>query len=413
MIGDWDQNPATQETTEPRRLSRREAVARLTGLGLTVPTAATLAAQSALAGSPIATPAATPTGLVHKGINYDTGTSWAPDSGYLSREAWTDEVIARTSMRREIGIIRDELHCTSIAINGSVVERLVDGAAMALERELHVWLQPRVMGATTDETLDVLSEVARSAERLRKDSPHVGLNVGVEASLFTAGIIPGNSFEERVASLVSAGTQIRAFNRNLSAYLERATAAARASFGGDVTYSAGPWEWGGVDWGRFDVVGLDYYMDASNEATYVDDLRAFRRHGKPIVVTEFGCCCYEGAERAGGNGYDIVDWDKPVPELKGEYVRSERVQADYIAKLLGIFEAEAIHGAFVWTFIEDSPYSPDPRYDLDMASFGIVKVLPAGGYPPPPDGDYTYTVGPDDWEPKLAFGELARLYGST
>lgn len=402
MVDREPQRLDDRTTPGASRLSRRGVVGRLAALGLAAPTAATLAARTALAGPPIATPTA-PTGLVEKGISYDTGTSWDGmiwASGSLSRETWTDEAIARTAMRREIGVIRDELNCTAISLLGSDVGRLADGAAMALERGLSVWLQPRLMGRTQEETLDLLSEVARAAERLRKESPDVGLNVGVEASLFTAGIIPGDSFEERVASLSAPGAPYGAFNRNLNAYLGRATGVARASFGGDLIYSAGPWEWGSVDWSRFDLVGLDHYLDASNEATYVAELRALRRHGKPIVVTEFGCCCYEGAELAGGDGYDIIDWEKPVPELKGAYVRSERVQADYIGKLLGIFEAEAIHGAFVWTFIEESPYSADPRFDYDMACYGIVKFVPT-------------EADPGRWEPKLAFAELGRLYGSS
>jgi len=41
------------------------------------------------------------------------------------------------------------------------------------------------------------------------------------------------------------------------------------------------------------------------------DLRALRRFDKPIVVTEFGCCAYEGAEDTGGSAYGIVDSGPP------------------------------------------------------------------------------------------------------
>ncbi len=339
-----------------------------------------------LAGPATSTPAVAPKGLVQKGITYDSGTISIGAGGVPeapSREGWSDEVTARTAMRREIDVIRDELKCAAISILGSDVARLTDGAAMALERGFHVWLQPRLMGAASDDTLNLLSEVARSAEQLRMDSPNIGVNVGVEATLFTGGIIPGDSFEERVASLIAAGNQLPAFNRNLNVYLERAVAATRASFGGEVTYSAGPWEWGEIEWSRFDVVGLDSSMDASNEATYVSAPRALRRHGKPFVVTEFVCCCYEGAENRGGDGYDIVDWAKPLPELNGAYVRSEQTQAGYLAKLLAIYEAEGVHGAFVWTFIEDSPYSPDPASTWTWPVSGSSRPCPTAGTPLP------------------------------
>ena len=122
------------------------------------------------------------------------------------------------------------------------------------------------------------------------------------------------------------------------------------------------------------MVGVDLYRDASNEATYRQDVRALHRHGKPVVITEFGCCSYVGADDRGGEGFMIIDWSGPEPVLTGNPVRDEQVQADYLAELLDVFEAEDVHGAFVWTFIEpDSPYSPDPRRDLDMAGFAIVR----------------------------------------
>jgi hypothetical protein len=53
-----------------------------------------------------------------------------------------------------------------------------------------------------------------------------------------------------------------------------------------------------------------------------------------------------------------------------------------------------VHGCFVFTFVmPDFPHHPDPRHDLDMAGFGVVKALPDGR-----------------WEPKQAFAEVARRY---
>ena len=399
---------------ETTRLTRRTVIARLAALGLAVPGATTLAARNARAGLQAATPTAARAGLVQRGINYDTctlstGMSGLPD--YLSREAWTDGAIATAAMQDEIGVIATDLHCTAVSLLGSDVARLAEGATMALEQGLSVWLQPRLMGAAAEETPDLVTEVARAGEATAAGRPERWRQRRRRSDSLHRRHHPGDSFEERVASLISAGDQLGEFYQNLNDYLEQATSAARAVFAGDLIYSAGPWEWGAVDWSRFNFVGLDHYRDASNEATYVDELRAIWQHGKPIIVTEFGCCCYDGAEERGGDGYAIIDCSAPLPELDGAYVRSERVQADYIAELLAIFAAEVVHGAFVWTFIEESPHSPDPRYDLDMACFGIVKVVPDSGYPPPPGVEFT-PPGPGDWEPKLAFDELARLYAA-
>ncbi len=127
-------------------------------------------------------------------------------------------------------------------------------------------------------------------------------------------------------------------------------------------------------------------------------MRALHRHGKPVVITEFGCCCYVGADDRGGDGFTIVDWSGPEPVLTGNPVRDEQVQADYLDELLDVFEAEGVYGAFVWNFIEpDSPYSPDPRRDLDMAGFAVVRC----------DDDYAAT---GRWTPKAGYDTLARRF---
>jgi hypothetical protein len=189
----------------------------------------------------------------------------------------------------------------------------------------------------------------------------------------------------------------------LNDLLVRANAAAREVFAGTVSYGSGSWE--DVDWSDFDLVGVDLYRDATNRDTYVDQLRSYARHGKPVVITEFGCCAYEGAEDAGGSGYAIIDWAHDPPQLTGEYVRSEQVQAETIGNLLDLFQVENVHGAFVHTFVEPGQtYSPDPRYDLDMASFGVVKTFPEGTGKGYEEAGY--------WEPKQAFATIADRFAS-
>jgi hypothetical protein len=184
--------------------------------------------------------------------------------------------------------------------------------------------------------------------------------------------------------------------------LVRARSVARSKFNGPITYGSGSWE--SIDWSGFDFVTVDHYRNADNAATYSRDLRAYRRYGKPIIVGEFGCCTYEGAEKAGGMGWDIVDAIRSSPRLRGSYTRSEKVQADYIGVLLEIFALEAIEGAFVYQFIDARlPHSTDPRYDLDVASYGVVKVRTAESA----ESDALV------WEPKLAFHEIGKRYGAT
>ncbi|MGP3912300.1 hypothetical protein [Nonomuraea sp. 10N515B] len=328
--------------------------------------------------------------MIHKGINYDVGTNYVP--GPLSRPNWDEDVV-----RQELLVIRDQLHCDSVNIFGSDVERLIRGAELALELGLRVWIQPRVIEAGADEVLEKLGRVVEAAERLRKDRDGaVGVNVGCELTIFSAGMIPGKNFQRRAALVGFLWWLLPLFNGRLNKLLRRAVEVVKARFQGEVTYGAGTWE--RVDWAPFDVIGLNYYMDSGNSGGYVAGLQRLARYGKPIVIVEYGCCSYEGAKAAGAAGDDIVDWGKAVPELKREYRRDERVQAERIAELFQIYRTEGVREAFVFEFIETSyPHSPDPRYDLDMASFGVVKACPDGR------GGYR-------WEPKAAFQEIARLH---
>jgi hypothetical protein len=122
----------------------------------------------------------------------------------------------------------------------------------------------------------------------------VALSVGCELSLFAHCIVPGDSFDERIGPLLRAGPPGADVQARLNALLARAVRTACSRFGGDLTYAAGGWEQ--VDWDGFDLVGIDHYRGAYNAATYVPQLRALVRLGKPVVVPEFGCCAYVGAD---------------------------------------------------------------------------------------------------------------------
>lgn len=71
----------------------------------------------------------------------------------------------------------------------------------------------------------------------------------------------------------------------------------------------------------------------------------------------------------------------------------------YMRDLLTIFEQEGMDSAFWFTFAGYAlPHRADPRYDLDMASYGVVKNLEKGQGSTYPD------MG---WEPKESFYALA------
>ena len=128
-------------------------------------------------------------------------------------------------------------------------------------------------------------------------------------------------------------------------------------------------------------MSVDLYRSIEVADRFADGVRALVAQGKPVAITEFGAATYHGAGDRGARGLEIVEYDEdtgaPV-RLNGEYARDEEGQAEYLLELLEIFEAGGVDSAFVFTFaLHGYLHRPDgdPREDLDLASYGIVKVF--------------------------------------
>ena len=304
-----------------------------------------------------------------RGINYDTGTTYRP--GESSRPLWSV-----ADVERDLRVIREELACTSVNVYGTDPDRLRIAADLALREGLHVSLQLR----SIDESRPVMLDRVRAAAEVASDVRAPGavtLNVGCELTLFTRGFLPGATFLDRTRWLLWLLPFLPIVNLRLNRHLEDVVRVARTHFDGPVTYSAGAWE--SVRWAPFDLVGVNLYRDRWNSRTYGEDLRALSRHGKPVVITEFGCASFDGAERLGGGGWTIVDFDAVPPVVRPGHVRNEAVQAALIGDLLDLYARESVHGAYVFDFMQASfPHTDDPATDLDMATYGLVKVHPIG-----------------------------------
>lgn len=335
----------------------------------------------------------------YKGINYDTGTRTI--TGGLTREYFDPLVTAR-----EIHIIKNELHCNAIRITGIFIERITKASEIALHAGLAVFFSPFLPYENQENTLQFMVDGATAAEALRQNFPEIVYVTGLELSLFTPGFIDGHSGDARMKKLFSPLSMIknmagvpRSYNRKLNKFLAKAVAAVRSRFHGRITYASGSWE--KIDWTFFDIMGVDHYRSTYNKTTYVRETSNFKKMSKPVCIMEFGCCAYKGADDKGAMGWAIVDWKKERPELKETFTRNEKVQAGYLSELLAIFNNEQLEGAFIFTFITPNYiHRDDPKYDLDMASYGIVKALENGrtGYKDLP------------WQPKLAFFEIAKNY---
>jgi hypothetical protein len=154
-------------------------------------------------------------------------------------------------------------------------------------------------------------------------------------------------------------------------------------------------------------VSVDAHRSKEIAHTYRQSIRALvdrsRAAGRPVAITEFGCTNHRGAAEHGARGGEIVEYEGGVPvRLTGEFVRDEQEQATYLHELLDVFTAEGVDAAFVCTFVcYGLTHRDDLRTDLDMASWGVVKVL---------DGTTGETYPDLPWEPKAAFAALAGRY---
>ena len=332
------------------------------------------------------------------GITYDTGLI---NAGVSTRERFDPDIV-----KREMRIIRDDLHCNAVRITGGDVDRLEIAATRAADVGLKVWFSPFTCDLTTDQLLAFLADCAERAERLRQQGAEVVLLTGSELSLFTVGFLPGDTLKERL-DLLSAPQRLRELMGEVPAcindFLGKAVNVVRERFGGKISYASLPFE--GVDWTPFDFISTDAgYRSIEVAERYREGIRTLVARGKPVAITEFGCTTYRGAADKGGRGDMIVEWgdDGRPLGLKGDYIRDEDEQARYLRELLEIFNAEGVDSAFVNTFARyDLPHRSAPREDLDMASYGVVKVLE----------DRRGQTYPDmTWEPKAAFAALADCY---
>ncbi|WP_234021069.1 hypothetical protein [Streptomyces sp. Tu 6176] len=336
-----------------------------------------------------------------RGMTYDTGFVV---HGQVSRERLDPAVV-----RRELTVIRDDLHCNAVQIIGGDPDRLELAAEAAAGLGLEVWFSPYPLELDREQILALFRDCAERAERLRRQGAAVVFVAGVELSVMNPGFLPGDSPEERVGHLMGrperrAGA-IRELGTRVNAFLRDAVAAVRERFGGRLTYASIQFEQ--VDWTPFDIVTYELLRSAEIAGRFREAVRVLARGPKPLAVTGFGTAAYRGAGDRGGRVLDVVEYDpqtKAPVRLNGVYERDEPGQAAYLSELLEIFETEGVDSAFVFLFaLPGYPHRPDgdPRDDLDRAGLGIVKLL---------EGRRGRTYPDMDWEPKAAFTAVAQRY---
>ncbi|MEV5308493.1 hypothetical protein [Streptomyces diastaticus] len=336
-----------------------------------------------------------------KGICYDTGFV---HPGSNSRASYDPDLV-----RRELAVIRDDLHCDAVHLTGGDPERLELAARHAADLGLEVWFSPYPLELTTEEMLRLFADCAERAERLREGGAEVVFVTGVELSVMNQGFLDGTGMEERLAWLLadpaSRPERMATASARVNAFLRDAVTVVRERFHGKVTYAAIQFE--GVDWGPFDFVTYELIRSAEVADRFRAGVRSLTAQPKPVAVTGFGTATWRGAADVAPRSMEVLENDPATGaplRLTRVCERDEEGQAAYLRELLEIFDSEGVDSAFVFLFaLHNLPHRPDgdPRDDLDLASLGIVKVLEGGR-------GVTYPDMP--WEPKAAFAAVAGHY---
>jgi hypothetical protein len=328
------------------------------------------------------------------GVVYDTGMVV---EGQHTRPEFDQQLVAR-----EMHVIAGGLHADAVRITGDDLGRLAWAVAAAYRAGLAVWLSPFLYNRTGDEFVEVVAQAGRMSEQLRLGGAETVFVTGCEMTLYGSGFLTGATLWERMSHLAAQGPSdaLRCANEQAAEIHPRLVHAARESFAGPITYAAGLWE--DVDWRLYDRVGVNAYRDAGNARDYRATLSAYRRWGKPVAVTEFGCATYAGAADLGPAGALAIDLAADPPRLRPGTDRDEQEQVRYFGEVWDVVNCEDIDDAFWFTFAGYAlAHTPrDPIHDVDTAYFGLVSMTddPSEQYPGTP------------WRRKASFHAVAEAF---
>lgn len=130
-----------------------------------------------------------------KGIVYDTG--------FINAGVTTKEKFDTNIVKREMHIIKNDLHCNAVRITGGDADHLETAATLAVSEGLEVWYCPFTCGLTISELSSFLIDAAERSERIRSSGADVVFITGLEISLFNKGIFKEEKLAERLALITN------------------------------------------------------------------------------------------------------------------------------------------------------------------------------------------------------------------
>jgi len=264
-------------------------------------------------------------------------------------------------MDEQLDTIRNDLGCNAVIVDagGDFEDELIECAKLAIEKDFdRVYVQPRYINYTIDDTIERVGKLARRVREFRQTSEAIVYHLGHEFTLETQGIVPGSNWWERLA-YCNTNEWASKVREKLPKMFSDLIAVCEANYGYEISYAAIAWaEVDTVPWSHrsFESIGVDAYVQP--EVGWTEDwirnlLTSLKTYRKPVISTEAGCMSFSGADtRAGSNLLNT--W--------AERAYDEDVQAQYIHRYCELLNRTRIDGYF-YTQFNDSPYF-DKGYGL-------------------------------------------------
>ncbi len=299
-----------------------------------------------------------------KGIRYDTGFSFDASN----RRPFDHAVV-----RRELQIIRDDLHCTAVRVFGNDPDRLDFAANHAADLGLEVWFSPFTYQLTPSRC----STSSPTAPSARSGSGERGAELvfvtGAELSLFNSGFLPGESLRRAGRGCWPAAPRARAARPRCR--LASTISSARRwpwSANGSAARSPTRRSRSSASTGRRSTSSsVDAYrLDGGGRRVRRAPSGLWSPRAKPVAITEFGCASHRGAADRGARGGEIVEYEEGIPvRLNGDYARDEAGTGHLSARIAGCLRRRG-RGRPVRLHLRLLRLAASRRspHDLDMAS---------------------------------------------
>ncbi len=324
-----------------------------------------------------------------RGMNLNVGLCYSKKDN-CSYSMYTDEFLLE-----EIKYITD-LNCNAVRFYGDNPKIITRACKIALQNNLTVFYSPRLINCGEKEMLSFIEACAKEAEILRLEygNERVCFIAGNELMFDSKFVFNENEYADNVNAFIfkfkikkiindyfkrEIFTAPGTYGKRVKDAISTITKTAALHFHGKITYASFPDEFEYIDWDapQFAYRGINLYNGA-DPITYEDKIiTLIEQNRKPLLITEFGTACYNGAHKNEGNFSTIVNWQKG--KLKKKYQRNENEQLNLIQSSIKIFNNHAL-GHFLFEL--ESPYNPYVNdydsngytdKDLSVAASAIIQ----------------------------------------